>query len=189
MSTLPATDLRPQLSSWAARLSPPQAAGLAACLAVLGVASIRSTVSFLWDMWTTDALKSIGMMIPLVSFILILRAWRTLRWEMQGSWLGLAILAVTIAAVHIRDQAILIFVLSPQWNIYMPPHSLVAFAYGSGLYCCSAESACIARRCFQSLCCGSSIRFRMSSTSSWTFLSSVSRHMLHERLLWRWASR
>jgi len=73
------------------------------------------------------------MMIPLVSFILILRAWRTLRWEMQGSWAGLAILAVTIAAVHIRDQAIVIFVFSPQWNIYMPPHSLVAFAYGSGV--------------------------------------------------------
>jgi exosortase J len=84
-------------------------------------------------MWTTDALKSIGMMVPLVSFILILRVWRTLRWEMQGSWLGLAILTVTIAAVHIRDQAIVIFVLSPQWNIYMPPHSLVAFAYGSGV--------------------------------------------------------
>jgi len=133
MSTLPATDLRPQLSSWATRLSPPQAAGMAACLAVLGVASIRSTAFFLWGLWTTDALKSIGMMIPLVSFILILRAWRTLRWEMQGSWAGLAILAVTIAAVHIRDQAIVIFVFSPQWNIYMPPHSLVAFAYGSGV--------------------------------------------------------
>ena len=133
MSTIPATDLRPQLSSWAARLSPPQAAGLATGLAVLGLPSIRSTVLFLWRMWTTDALKSIGMMIPLVSFILILRAWRSLRWEMNGSWWGVAILAVTIAAVHLRDQAILIFVFSPQWNIYLPPHSLVAFAYVSGV--------------------------------------------------------
>ncbi len=80
-----------------------------------------------------DALKSIGMMIPLVSFVLILRAWRTLGWEMDGSWWGLAILAVTIAAVHLRDQAILVLVLSPQWNIYLPPHSLVAFAYGAGV--------------------------------------------------------
>lgn len=133
MSTIPATDLRPQLSSWATRLSPPQAAGLAASLVVLGVSSIRSTVSFLWEMWMTDALKSIGMLIPLVSFILVLRAWRSLRWEMDGSWWGLVILAITIAAVHIRDQAILIFVFSPQWNIYVPPHSLVAFAYGSGV--------------------------------------------------------
>lgn len=80
-----------------------------------------------------DALKSIGMIIPLVSFILILRAWRSLRWEMNGSWWGMAILAVTIAAVHLRDQAILIFVVSPQWNIYLPPHSLVVFAYVSGV--------------------------------------------------------
>ena len=133
MSTFPAADLRPQLSSWATRLSPPQAAGLAASLAVLGLASIRPTASLLWELWTMDALKSIGMLIPIVSFVLILRAWRSLHWEMEGNWWGLAILAVTIAAVHIRDKAILIFVLSPKWNIYIPPHSLVAFAYGSGV--------------------------------------------------------
>ncbi len=80
-----------------------------------------------------DALKSIGMMIPLVSLVLILRAWRSLGWEMDGSWWGLAILAVTIAAVHLRDQAVLVLVLSPQWNIYLPPQSLVAFAYGAGV--------------------------------------------------------
>lgn len=133
MSTFPATDLRPQLTSWAARLSPLVAAGLATSLAVLGVTSIRSTVSLLWELWTMDALKSIGMLIPLVSLLLVLRAWRSLRWEMEGSWWGLAILAVTIAVVHFRDQAILIFVLTPKWNIYIPPHSLVAFAYGSGV--------------------------------------------------------
>ena len=133
MSTLPATDFRPQLSSWAARLSPPLAAGLAAALAVIGLTSIRSTIALLWTIWTMDALKSIGMVIPLVSFFLILRAWRALRWEMNGSWWGLTILAVTIATVQIRDQAILIFVFSPQWNVYLPPHSLVAFAYGSGV--------------------------------------------------------
>jgi exosortase J len=84
-------------------------------------------------MWTTDALKSIGMLIPVVSLVLILRAWRSLDWEMEGSWWGVAILAVTIAAVHLRDQAILIFVLTPQWNIYIPPHSLVVFGYASGI--------------------------------------------------------
>src|SRR5947207_7163957 len=112
MSTFPATDLRPHLSLWARRLSPPQAAGLAAGLAVLGITSIRSTAAFLWYVWTTDALKSIGMLIPVVSLVLILRAWRSIEWKMDGSWWGLAILAVTIAAVHLRDQAILIFVLS-----------------------------------------------------------------------------
>lgn len=133
MSTYPATDLRPHLTPWARRLTLPMAAGVAATLAALGVTSIRSTAMFLWDLWTTDALKSIGMLIPIVSFVLILRAWRSLDWEMEGNWWGVAILAVTIAAVHLRDQAILVFVLTPQWNIYIPPHSLVVFGYGSGI--------------------------------------------------------
>jgi exosortase J len=87
----------------------------------------------LWNLWTTDALKSIGMFIPLVSFILVLRVWRSLGWEMEGSWWGLVILVATAVVVHIRSQSILIFVLSPQWSIYIPPHSLVAFAYGAGV--------------------------------------------------------
>jgi exosortase J len=84
-------------------------------------------------LWTTDALKSIGMFIPLVSFVLILRVWRSLGWEMEGNWWGLVILAVTAVVVHLRDQSILVFVLSPQWSIYIPPHSLVFFAYGAGV--------------------------------------------------------
>ena len=133
MSTLPVADVRPHLTTQVASLTPPQTAGLATVLAVLGLCSISSTVGFLWTLWTTDALKSIGMMIPLVSLVLILRVWRSQNWQMQGSLWGLAILAVTIAAVHIRDQAIFVFVVSPQWAVYFPPHSLVAFAYVSGI--------------------------------------------------------
>jgi exosortase J len=133
MSTLPAADVSQTLTSRAARLSPAQIAGFAAVLAILGLSTIWSTVSFLWALWMTDALKSIGMMIPLVSFALILRVWRRLGWEMEGSWWGFAVLAATIAAVHLRDQAVLVLVLSPQWNVYIPPHSLVAFAYGAGV--------------------------------------------------------
>jgi exosortase J len=87
----------------------------------------------LWFLWTTDALKSIGMFIPVVSFVLILRAWRSLGWEMEGTWWGLVILVLTAAIVHIRDQSIIVLVLSPQWSIYIPPHSLVIFAYGAGV--------------------------------------------------------
>jgi exosortase J len=81
----------------------------------------------------TDALKSIGMFIPLVSFVLVLRVWRSLGWEMEGSWWGLVLLVVTAIVVHVRDQSILVFVFSPQWSIYVPPHSLVFFAYGAGV--------------------------------------------------------
>jgi len=116
-----------------ATFAPPQTARLAVVLAVLSLSSIWWIVGNLWNLWMFDALRSIGMLIPLVSFVLILRVWRSQHWQMEGSWWGLAILAVTIAAVHIRDQAVLVFVVSPQWAAYFPPHSLVVFAYLSGV--------------------------------------------------------
>src|ERR1700733_13009302 len=134
MSTLPAvTELPPLVTREKVTFSPTQAAGLAALLAVLGLSAVWPTAVLLWDLWTQDALKSVGIFFPLVSFVLVLRAWRSLGWEMEGSWWGLVILVVTAAVVHIRDQAILVFVFSPKWSIYIPPHSLVAFAYGAGV--------------------------------------------------------
>ena len=134
MPTLPAAaEVRALPPAGRAKLTPQQAAGLAATFAVLGVTSIWSTANALWALWTTDALKSIGMFIPLVSFVLILRVWRSLGWKMGGSWWGLLILVVTVAVVHVRDQAVLVFVFSPQWSVYVPPHSLVVFAYVSGV--------------------------------------------------------
>ena len=114
------------------RLALPQAAVLATALSVAGVVAVLSTVLYLWSLWTTDPLKSIGGLIPIVSFVLILRAWRALHWEMNGTWWGLLLVAATIALVHLRDHAILEFVFSPSWSIFLPPHSLVAFAYTAG---------------------------------------------------------
>ncbi len=106
---------------------------MAGGLGVLGLLAISSTVLLLWSLWVTDPLKSIGGFIPVVSVILIARVWRSLGWEMDGTWWGLALLAATIALVHLRDQAILELVLTPAWAIFLPPHSLVAFAYIAGL--------------------------------------------------------
>lgn len=105
----------------------------AVLLSLVGVCSIWSTVLFLEDLWRTDPLKSIGACVPWVSALLILRAWRALGWELDGSWWGMAILLPTVALVHWRDQAVLELVLAPCWTIFFPPHSLVAFAYVSGV--------------------------------------------------------
>jgi len=115
-----------------AGLALPYSAALATALSVAGVFSIFSTALFLWGLWTTDPLKSIGGLIPMVSLALILRAWRSLNWEMRGTWWGLAIIAVTIVTVHLRDHAIIEFILTPSWAIFVPPHSLVALAYTAG---------------------------------------------------------
>src|SRR5579875_216450 len=104
----------------------------ATVLSIAGLLSISSTCMALWAMWMTDPLKSIGCLVPIVSMVLILRIWRSLNWEMRGSWWGLALLAATIGVVHLRDQALLELVISPSWSILLPPHSLVAVAYGAG---------------------------------------------------------
>ena len=133
MSTFPAAaEVSPLQGAGAARLSVPRSAVLAVLLGVLGLSTIWSTVHTLWSMWTTDALKSIGMFVPVVSLLLILRVWRSLGWEMNGSWWGLAILVATAAVVQMRDRSILILVLSPQWQMSLPPPPLVVFAYGAG---------------------------------------------------------
>jgi exosortase J len=134
MSTFPAaTEVSPLRRAGAVGLNVPRSVVLAGLLAVLGLSTIWSSMNALWALWTMDALKSIGMFIPVVSFVLILRVWRSLGWERNGSWWGLVILVVTSVVVHVRDQSILVFVLSPKWSIYVPPHSLVVFAYGAGV--------------------------------------------------------
>ncbi len=133
MSTLPApAEVRSLPVEGAADFSASRAAGLAAVIAALGLFTIWPTMLALWGLWTSDALKSIGMMVPVVSFVLILRAWRSLGWEMNGSWWGLAILVADAVIVQVRDHSVLIFVFSPQWSVVVPPHSLVVFAYGAG---------------------------------------------------------
>jgi exosortase J len=108
------------------------AAGMAALLSTVGVFAVFSTALALWALWTTDPLKSIGGFIPVLSLFFLLRVWRSLGWEMQGTWWGLAVLAATVAAVHLRDHAVLELVIGPSWSIFLPPHSLVAFGYTAG---------------------------------------------------------
>jgi len=114
------------------RLTPVQFAAAGTALAVLGLGAIWPSMMTLWIMWTTDALKSIGMIVPLVSLVLILRAWRTLGWRAEGTWWGLLLLLIPVAAVRIQERAVLILVISPHWSTPLPPPSLVLFAYGSG---------------------------------------------------------
>jgi exosortase J len=78
-------------------------------------------------------MKSIGMVVPLVSLVLILRVWRTLGWESDGNWWGLPLLLFAMAAAQLQQRAILILVVTPTWSTVLPPPSLVVLAYGAGI--------------------------------------------------------
>jgi len=132
MSAFPDSEIQVQdLRRW--ELSPVQFAALATALAVVGLLTIWPAVLTLWTIWTTDALKSIGMAIPVVSLVLILRAWRTLSWSAGGTWWGLVLLLITLAVAQIQQHAILILVISPRWSTALPPPALLLLAYGSGV--------------------------------------------------------
>ena len=133
MATTPADALSLPARASLIRQAPSLAAGLAACLAVFGVVSIWPSAVVLYGMWMTDPLKSIGMLVPLVSLALILRSWKALSWRFHGSWWGLALLVATMAAVRFREQSVLVLILSARWYIFFPPHSLVAFCYVVGV--------------------------------------------------------
>ncbi len=116
----------------AAYLSRPVAQVLAVALSIVGIFAVLPVAVSLWEVWTTVPLKSIGMFVPVVSLLLILRAWRSLDWEMGGSWWGLIILTATVALVHLRDVAIIEIVISQSIAISVPPYPLVAVAYAAG---------------------------------------------------------
>ena len=87
----------------------------------------------LWTIWRTDDLKSMGMVVPFVCAALILREWRRLDWETEGTWWGFAVLAVSAALMFLRDQTLFIVTINKDWLLQIPPLPLVAVVYAAGI--------------------------------------------------------
>jgi exosortase J len=108
-------------------------AALACLAAAAGLLTIFSSVRMLWLIWRTDDLKSMGMVVPFVCAALILREWRRLGWETEGSWWGFAVLAISAALVFLRDQTLFIVTINKDWLLQIPPLPLVAVVYAAGM--------------------------------------------------------
>jgi exosortase J len=114
-------------------LKPQTVAALASVCATVGLLAILGTVQTLADIWHTDALKSVGMAVPFVCFALILRDWRELGWESEGSWWGFVLLAGGVLLVFLRDEMLLIITVNKNWLVQLPPLPLIAVAYAASL--------------------------------------------------------
>ena len=68
--------------------------------------------AWLWlmQLWA-EPLRSIGMLFPAVSLVLILRAWKSLDWELRGTWWGAALVA--FALLYARASGIIMFLPNP----------------------------------------------------------------------------
>jgi exosortase J len=135
-SAAPATWLATVLP---ARLRPASVAVLASLCAFAGLLTIWDSVRALWGIWLTDDLKSMGMVVPLVSYLLILRAWRQIGWKTRssdghsGNWCGFVVLAISAALMFARYQMLLIVTVNKDWLLQLPPLPLVAVLYAAGL--------------------------------------------------------
>ena len=103
-----------------------------AILAAAGCLGIERELVLLWRCWTTDPLRSIGMLIPSVSIVLTLRVWRQNEWQLRGSWWGLAVIGAAFFVSILRASAEL-FVTAGGTLVSLIPLTLPVYLYGSGV--------------------------------------------------------
>lgn len=132
---MPGIQVRPQaiLRTQRLSLSWQAAVGIACASALFGVFAFWNTAAWLLMVWRTDDLKSIGLLVPLLSFLLILRAWRATGWVMQGTWWGFALLLAGAVMVFLRDQTMLVLTVHRSWLVQLPPVPLLAVMYAAGV--------------------------------------------------------
>jgi exosortase J len=103
-----------------------------ALLAAAGCLGIERELALLWRCWTTDPLRSIGMLIPPASIVLTLRVWRQNHWELRGSWWGLAAIGAAFF-VSILHQTAEVFFTAGSALVSLIPLTLPVYLYGSGV--------------------------------------------------------
>ncbi len=108
-------------------------AALATLCAMVGLLTVYDSARSLLGIWLSDDLKSMGLVVPFISFLLVLRSWRSIGWKAEGSWWGFAILAGTAALMFLRDQTLLIITVNKDWLLQLPPLPLLAVLYALGL--------------------------------------------------------
>ncbi len=126
---MPATDSFSVASFDPPVLRPGTIALIGTVCAAAGLFTIYSSVFLLLGQWRSDDLKSMGLLVPFVALALILRDWRSIGWETDGSWWGFALLAGVAALMFMRDQTLLIVTVGKDWLLQIPPLPLVAILY------------------------------------------------------------
>lgn len=74
-----------------------------------------------------------GAVVPFVSAGMILRVWRRLGWETEGTWWGFGLLAVTVALVFVQAQTLFVVMVNKNWLLQLPPLPLVAVVYAASM--------------------------------------------------------
>lgn len=103
-----------------------------ALLAAVGCLGIRRDLLTLWFIWTTDPLRSIGMLVPPASVLLTLGAWRRCGWQLRGTWWGLLVIGVSFLLSALRQRLLLVAPVGP-FAFSVLSVSVPIYLYGSGV--------------------------------------------------------
>jgi exosortase J len=98
----------------------------------IGAAGLLPVFTGLWEIWTTDALRSIGMLIVPIALLLIAREWHMSGWELEGTWWGLLPLLLSYF-VALKPLNLLLSGRSTPLAVNLLPQPLPLFLFGCGI--------------------------------------------------------
>lgn len=93
---------------------------------------LGSQTQRLWDLWTTNPLSSIGILVPAVVVVLTVRAWRGRNWERCGTWWGLPVCATGLLLACLDKAHQVPFVAHRTMVLHVFPVGLQVFLYVTG---------------------------------------------------------
>jgi exosortase J len=103
-----------------------------ALLAIAGSLGVSPQFAKLWEIWTTDPLRSIGMLILPVSVLLVLRVWRQNGWALDGTWWGLVPVILAFAPLLLSERLVF-FWSAGNVRVNFLPSVLPIYLYASGI--------------------------------------------------------
>jgi exosortase J len=86
----------------------------------------------LWEIWSSDGLRSVGALFPIGAVWLSFRAWRGQNWRNNGTWWGLLLIGAVILAANLASNSRAGLSLPIAGFISMPSTGLLLWTYVSG---------------------------------------------------------
>src|SRR5208283_5170767 len=101
-------------------------------LSIGGFLGVSPELCKLWQIWTTDPLRSIGAVLPLAGIVLTLRVWRQNGWELRGTYWGLFLVAMAFVPVVFSERLVFFWSVRDV-SINFLPSVLPIYLYASGV--------------------------------------------------------
>ncbi len=118
--------------------------GAATILLLSGVGwwCMADRIRALWEIWSSDGLRSVGALFPVAAIGLSLHAWRGQNWTNSGTWWGLLLIAAVIVAANLASNSPAGLSLPIAGFISLPSTGLLLWTYVSGavLLCGGAKA-------------------------------------------------